>query len=155
MRLFYQSLGVTRRSTRKATLYSGLETRAFVRATYLSPEFVAIQAGEISRVRAEPPAEAAARLARMLDENKIPSFFVALHTPDKTWNDWQEPKSVWRLAADMGHGQIDNPKVVRIERPGFSIEPPRSDGWYVYSDRLGALMFGREIGTWSGGVINE
>ena len=105
------------KATRKATLYSGLETRAFVRATYLSPEFVTVMAGELSRLRAEPPSEAAQRLARMLDENKTPSFFVALHTPYKEWNDWQEPNSIWRVAVDFGHGQIDKPKVTRIERP--------------------------------------
>jgi hypothetical protein len=105
------------RVTRRATLYAGLETRAFVRATYLSPEFVAAQAAEISRMRAEPPAVASARLARMLEENRVPSFFVALHTPSKDWNDWNEPNSVWRLTVDLGHGQIDRPKVTRIDRP--------------------------------------
>jgi hypothetical protein len=109
------------RATRKATLYNGLETRAFVRATYLSPEFIAAQAAELSRLRAEPPAEAAQRLARMLDENKMPSFFVAVHTPFKDWNDWQEPTSVWRLAVDAGHGQIDKPKVTRVDRPDAEI----------------------------------
>ena len=106
-----------KKATRRATIYEGLETRAFVRATYLSPEFTAAQAAEISRIRGEPPSEAATRLAKMLDENKVPSFFVALHTPVKEWNDWDEPKSVWRIAVDLGHGQIDAPKVVRVERP--------------------------------------
>jgi hypothetical protein len=117
------------KATRRATLYSGLETRAFVRATYLSAEFVAAQAAEISRVRAEPPSEAAARLAKMLDENKTPSFFIALHTPFREWNDWHEPNSVWRVAVDLGHGQIDKPKVVRIERPD-----PETLALYPYLD---------------------
>ena len=106
-----------KKATRTVTLYSGLETRAFVRATYLSPEFVTAQAAELSRVRAEPPGETAARLARMLGEAKTPSFFVAFHTPIKEWNDWQDPSSVWRLAVDLGHGQIERPKVTRIDRP--------------------------------------
>lgn len=105
------------KATRRASLYSGLETRAFVRATYLSPEFTTAQAAEISRMRSEPPSEAAQRLTRMLGENKVPSFFVALHTPQREWNDWEDPKSVWRIAADLGHGQIDAPKVVRVDRP--------------------------------------
>jgi hypothetical protein len=117
------------KATRRTGLYSGLETRAFVRATYLSPEFVAAQATELSRVRAEPPAQAAARLARMLDENKVPSFFVALYTPARDWNDLQEPNSVWRLAVDLGHGQIDRPKVVRVER-----HDPELLGLYPYLD---------------------
>ena len=118
-----------KKATRTATLYSGLETRAFVRATYLSPEFVTAQAAELSRVRAEPPGEAAARLTRMLGESKVPSFFVAFHTPLKEWNDWQEPNSVWRLAVDLGHGQLDQPKVVRIDRPD-----PETLSLYPYID---------------------
>ncbi len=117
------------KASRRATLYSGLETRAFIRATYLSPEFVTAQAAELSRVRAEPPGEAAARVARMLDENKSPSFFVAVHTPLKEWNDWNEKASVWRLAVDLGHGQIDKPKVTRIERPD-----PETLALYPYLD---------------------
>jgi len=105
------------KATRRATLYSSLETRAFVRATYLSPEFITAQAAEISRLRAEPAEQAAARLARMREENKAPGFFVALHTPEKSWNDWNEPNSVWRLAADVGKGEIDKPKIQRVERP--------------------------------------
>ena len=105
------------KATRKAMLYSGLETRALVHATWLSPEFITAQAAELSRLRGEPPTVAQARLARMLAENKSPSFFVALHTPQKEWNDWQEPSSIWRIAVDLGKGQIDKPKVTRIERP--------------------------------------
>ena len=105
------------KATRRATLYSGLETRAFVRATYLSLEFIAAQARYLSELRAEPPEVADQRLKKMLAENKVPSFFVALHTPDRNWNDWQEGNSVWRVAADTGQGQIDHPKVLRFEKP--------------------------------------
>ena len=80
-------------------------------------------------MRAEPPAESAQRLARMLDQNKVPTFFVALHTPVKEWNDWNEFESVWRLVADLGHGQIDKPKVTRIERPD-----PELQALYPYLD---------------------
>ena len=44
-----------KRWTRSVTLYSGLETRAFVRIIYLSPAFVDAQARELSKMRAELP----------------------------------------------------------------------------------------------------
>ena len=49
--------------TRQVALYSGLETRAFVRVVYLSPEFVEAQAKELSAMRAELADQAAVTLA--------------------------------------------------------------------------------------------
>lgn len=106
-----------KRWTRTVTLYSGLETRAFVRMVYLSPEFVAAQAAEISRMRAELPDQAAETLARMRDEYRPPTFFAIAYMPDHTANDWNEPRSVWRIALNLGMGERKPDRIVRYERP--------------------------------------
>ncbi len=105
------------RWTRKAALYSGLETRAFVRIVYLSPELVAAQAREISQMRAELPDQAAATRERLRGENGHPTFFAIVYVPDRTANDWNEPNSAWRLAVNTGFGERAPERVERLERP--------------------------------------
>jgi len=103
--------------TRKVALYSGLETRAFVRMVYLSPEFVNAQALELSRMRAELPEQAAATLAKLRADYRQPSFFAVVYIPDKTANDWNQPDSVWRLALNMGIGERPPDRIRRYEVP--------------------------------------
>jgi hypothetical protein len=103
--------------TRQVALYSGLETRAFVRVVYLSSDFVDAQAVEISRMRAEEKDKAAETAARLHQEYRQPSFFAVVYIPDRTANDWNEPGSVWRLALNMGLGERAPEKVQRFEVP--------------------------------------
>lgn len=110
-----------KRWTRTVALYSGLETRAFVRMVYLSPEFVAAQAQEQSKMRAELPDQAAETLARMREEYRAPTFFAITYLPDRTANDWNEPGSVWRIALNLGLGERPPDRIVRYDRP-FSAE---------------------------------
>jgi len=110
-----------KRWTRTVALYSGLETRAFVRLVYLSPEFVTAQALELSKMRAELPDQAQETLARMREEYRQPAFFAVAYLPDRTANDWNEPGSVWRIAMNMGLGERAPERIVRYERP-FSVE---------------------------------
>ena len=109
------------RWTRKAALYGGLETRAFVRVVALSPEMVAAQAREIARMRAELPDQAAETLERMRTENAHPTFFAIVYVPDRTANDWNEPNPSWRIALNTGFGERAPERIERIERP-FSAE---------------------------------
>jgi hypothetical protein len=103
--------------TRRVALYSGLETRAFARMVYLSPEFVDAQAKQLSGMRAELPDQAAATLAKLRADFRQPSFFAVVYVPDKTANDWNEPNSVWRLALNLGMGEHPPDRVTRYETP--------------------------------------
>lgn len=107
--------------TRTTALYGGLETRAFARVVYLSPEFVAAQARHLSSLRAELPDQAAMTLERMHADDLNPTFFAIVYVPDRNANDWQDPASVWRIAVNMGFGEHPPAKVERIDRP-FSAE---------------------------------
>lgn len=107
--------------TRRTTLYVGLETRAIARVVYLSPEFVGMQAAQISSMRAELPDQAAQTLAKLREQARTPTFFAILYMPDKTANDWNERNSVWRLAVNIGLGQVAPDKVERMDKP-FSAE---------------------------------
>jgi hypothetical protein len=103
--------------TRKVALYSGLETRAFVRVVYLSPEFVELQAKEIARMRAELPDQAAETWKKLREDYRQPSFFAIVYIPDRTANDWNERGSVWRLALNMGTGERAPDHIQRFEPP--------------------------------------
>jgi hypothetical protein len=103
--------------TRTVALYSGLETRAFVRLVYLSPQFVEAQAKQLSKMRAELPDQAAATLEKLREQNRNPSFFAVVYIPDKTANDWERKESVWRIALNMGLGEVAPTKVERFEYP--------------------------------------
>jgi len=103
--------------TRTVALYSGLETRAFVRLIYMSPEFVEAQAKEVSLLRAELPDQAAATLEKLREDNSKPSFFAVVYIPDRTANDWQNKDTVWRIALNVGLGEQPPQKVQRFETP--------------------------------------
>jgi hypothetical protein len=103
--------------TRKTSLYSGLETRAFCRVVYLSYEMIEAQSEKISGMRAELPDEAARTRERLHRETATPTVFAILYTPDKGANDWEAKNSVWRLAVNLGYGQIEPTRIERLERP--------------------------------------
>jgi hypothetical protein len=103
--------------TRSVTLYSGLETRAFVRVVYLSPEFVEAQARELSKMRAELPDKAAETRTRMREQYRAPTFFAVAYMPDRTANDWSYKESIWRIAVNVGTGERSPQKIDRFEVP--------------------------------------
>jgi hypothetical protein len=118
------------RWTRTYVLYEGLETRGFCRVTYLADEFLDAQARKISEMRSESPEEAARTRERLHKDNATPSVFAIFYSPDKQANDWNEKNSVWRIALDLGLGQVQPEKMERFERP-FN---PEMRALYPYLD---------------------
>lgn len=108
---------VLKKWTRTAAVYSGLETRAFVRVVYLSDEFVSGQAAELADLRAEKPDQATETAEKMRDQYRAPTIFAVVYVPDKTANDWNERDSVWRIALNLGIGEHAPDKVERFDRP--------------------------------------
>lgn len=103
--------------TRKTTLYAGLETRGFCRVVYLSTEMVDAQAHEISSMRAELPDEAQRTRERLRNDTATPTLFAIFYTPDKISNDWNEKNSIWRIALNLGMGEVEPQKIERLEPP--------------------------------------
>lgn len=103
--------------TRKATIYTGLDTRAFVRVVYLSPEFIKAQGAELSMLRAELPDQAAQTLERLRAETATPTLFAIVYVADKVSNDLESSSSVWRLALNLGLGEMTPISVTRFDRP--------------------------------------
>jgi hypothetical protein len=103
--------------TRRMSLYSGLETRGFCRVVYMSPEFVDAQAKKIAEMRAERPDQAERTREKLRAETATPTVFAIFYTPDKPSNDWNEKDSVWRIALDLGLGELEPKQIQRFDRP--------------------------------------
>ena len=103
--------------TREVALYSGLETRGFCRTVYMSSEFVDAQAKKISEMRAELPDAAQRTREKLRTQTAAPTVFAIFYTPDKQSNDWNEKGSVWRIALNLGLGQVEPQRIERLERP--------------------------------------
>jgi hypothetical protein len=107
-----------RKWTRTVALYAGLETHAFARLIYLSPDFIEAQSKQIALLRAELPDQTEATREKMLTDDHAPTFFAIAYIPDRTANDWQKKDgSVWRIAINVGLGEISPASVQRIEPP--------------------------------------
>ena len=103
--------------TRSVALYSGLETRGFCRAVYLSSDFVDAQAKKISEMRAELPDEAQQTREKLRAQTASPTVFAIFYSPDKQSNDWNEKDSIWRIALNLGMGEVEPQKIERYDRP--------------------------------------
>ena len=103
--------------TRSVAIYSGLETRGFCRVVYLSPDFVDAQAKKISQMRAELPDEAQQTREKLRAKAATPTVFAVFYSPDKQSNDWNEKNSIWRIALNVGLGEVEPEKIERYDRP--------------------------------------
>lgn len=103
--------------TRSVAIYSGLETRGFCRVVYLSPDFVDAQAKKISQMRAELPDEAQQTREKLRAQTVTPTVFAIFYSPDKQSNDWNEKDSIWRIALNLGMGEVEPQKIERYDRP--------------------------------------
>ena len=110
-----------RNSTRRAALIDTLETRAFVRIVYITPDLAEQQAERLSNLRGESPEETLARRDRARAEVTAPTFLAVVFTPNRDWNDWDSKSSSWHIALDTPAGPIEPVSVQRFERP-FGVE---------------------------------
>ena len=92
-------------STRRAVLYDEFQYRATVTATYLSPQLREARAQRLAKWLGLTDKELADRLAQEAAEAaKFEDFTVSLFTADRTANDLDAKKSVWRLALCLEDG---------------------------------------------------
>jgi hypothetical protein len=103
--------------TRSVAIYGGLETRGFCRVVYLSPDFVDAQAKKISQMRAELPDEAQQTREKLRAQTASPTVFAIFYSPDKQSNDWNDRESIWRIALNLGLGEVAPQKIERFDRP--------------------------------------
>jgi hypothetical protein len=46
-----------------------------------------------------------------------PTVFAIFYSPDKQSNDWNDRESIWRIALNLGLGEVAPQKIERFDRP--------------------------------------
>lgn len=105
---------VLERWTRSDKVYSLLEARLFVSATFHSPEFR--QAFAVAHPNVfGPGSDEARRLASLeggAEENF--EFFFSAYTANATWNDFGKEDSIWRVTLEGDDGERVDGVVTRL-----------------------------------------
>ncbi len=84
--------------SREARIHSGLEVELIISATFKSEEFRRAYTDEYAQAYQLTPQEKERFLQDQLDAaGRGHDFVVASFVPEKKWDDFDKPKSIWRL----------------------------------------------------------
>lgn len=94
------------RWTRNTRIFQGLDARLYVSATYKGSEFVGAYIDRYSSsFRLDEDYKKALVERAALEGQMYNDFFLAVHTPDPSWNDLEKPNSIWRLYLETASGE--------------------------------------------------
>lgn len=133
-------LEVIERWSRRTEIYSRLDSRAFVAATYESASFRTARISRLGDYQARPRDEIEQEVARSLAESQtVHEFFFAVHVNLRVWDDFDRPGSIWRLALRTPQGEVTPAQVDRVGRPDLNLRalyPYVGDFWTAYRVRF-------------------
>jgi hypothetical protein len=110
---------ILRRWTRHDTVYDGLDSKLFVHATFMSPEFRRVFALRHTEVYGPGSEETAVLITNPEAEEQL-EFFFSASTSSPNWNDFDKENSIWRVTLENEeHERVDG-KVKRI-RPSANM----------------------------------
>ncbi len=90
------------RYTRSIKIYDRLDDKAFATATYQAPSVRAARVERLAAWRSLTGEERDARLAQERDEaTRFEDFLLAFYTNDRSANDLDSSKSVWRVTLEV------------------------------------------------------
>lgn len=116
--------------TRAQGIYDNLDTKTFFQATLQSPAFVEARVRREGLFKAWPSSELETQLSseqkRVSDATE---FFFAVHANDYRFDDFDRPKSMWRLVLVSGGEEV---APVSVERLGRTSTEMRS--YYSYME---------------------
>jgi hypothetical protein len=103
-------------ATRRAVLYDRFKHRATATATHLSPAVREARARRLAEWLGWTPAELEARLATERTEAaSTEEFLVSFYTADTRANDLDAPRSVWRVALQVGSADMVATKMTSVD----------------------------------------
>lgn len=123
---------VLERWSRGEKVFSGLESRLYINATYKTQEFRKAYIEHYSRSYELSPEHAKALLERETEQGQAYNeFFFTAYTPESSLNDFERNDSVWQLYIEDAQGRrakplsimaLDNPEpVIREFFPYFDL----------------------------------
>ena len=102
--------------TRRAEIYDGLDTRAFLAATFQSAEFLAARVERAAAFRSLPRPDAEALLAQeRKDGERTLEVVLGLHANERRFDDLARPDSLWRLALVTEAGEASPVSVEKLD----------------------------------------
>ncbi|HUL61395.1 MAG TPA: hypothetical protein VLU43_19115 [Anaeromyxobacteraceae bacterium] len=103
-------------ATRRFELYDGLVHRANATATFLSPEVRTARARRLAEWLSWTQDELARRLAiEQADAAAGEEFVLVLYVAEKSFNDLDSSRSVWRVAIDLGPVEMLPSKIEAVK----------------------------------------
>ncbi|MBI5545303.1 MAG: hypothetical protein HY901_15540 [Deltaproteobacteria bacterium] len=116
------------RWTRHAEIYDGLDSRAFVAATFHSMSFREARVARTTAFFALPPAESQALLAvERQGHTEALELLLGMSANERRFDDLARPGSMWRLALVSSAGEVLPLSIDRLPRPD-----PNLTGLYPY-----------------------
>ena len=137
---------VVRRYSARAEVYSKLDTRAFLAATFQTLPFREARVRREAAFLEEPPAWVDKHLS---DERALADasyeFLLGAHVNDYRFDDFDKASSVWRIALVTSAGETAPCSVERVGRANLSLRalyPYLDDFWTVYRVRFPKVAAG-------------
>ena len=103
------------RWTRRAEIYDGLDSRAFLAATFQSFAFLQARVERVAALRSLPLAEAEAMLSaeRKAHQESL-EVVLGLHANDRRFDDLGRPGSIWTIALVGEAGEVQPTSVEKL-----------------------------------------
>ncbi len=99
--------------TASSRIYEGLETMAFITATFHAPDFRRAFALSFPDIYGHGGDITKRELVDLTgDVEQYLTFFVAMYTPDNAWNDLAQEDSIWRLTLVGSDGVSVGPEEI-------------------------------------------
>lgn len=116
------------RFTRSGKIYDRIDDQLFATATYQAPAARLARAERLAEWKAMTAVERDQLVAaERADGEKWEEFLLSVYTPERTVNDLDSPRSVWRLALVVeGAGEmlpVDRPDVVHADATVTGLYP--------------------------------
>jgi hypothetical protein len=91
--------------SRSTKVYSGLDARLFVTATYHTPEFRRAFASAFPDIYGRGGEVTKRELVELTgDVEQFNTFFIVAYTPAQGWNDFEKTDSIWSIKLRNGDG---------------------------------------------------
>jgi hypothetical protein len=116
------------RWTRRAQVYDKLDQELFVAATLESPEFRTARIQRMGSFKSMPPDAVKAAIDQELGSSQQTyDFFMAVIPGARSWDDFDRPNSIWRLALVTSTGEVTPLQIDRIGKADVNLR-----GVYLY-----------------------
>ncbi|XXF80640.1 hypothetical protein P2318_13070 [Myxococcaceae bacterium GXIMD 01537] len=127
---------VLNRYSARAELYEGFDTRLFVATTFQTPAYREARVLRRAQFQHIPEPKVKELLAQeQIEAAQTHEFFLAVHTNDYRWDDFDKRNSIWRIALLTPAGEIRPSSVRRVGRVTLdmrAIYPYMADFWVAY-----------------------